>query len=521
MQQSYAPGYPQTAPTYATAAGGYRPITPSRMFGAQLFNGNFGGLTGGGFNPDYQVNVGDSVQLQMWGSFNYSGQAVVDPQGNIFVPNVGPVPVAGVPNAQLNRLVEDQVRRVYKANVGVYVSLDISQPVKVFVTGYVRQPGLYGGVASESLLSYLDRAGGVDPDRGSYVDVTINRGGVIRKKVNLYDFLLHGRLDYIQLQNGDAIVVGPRKYTFSVSGEAYNPYDFEFERPEIPLQKALDVAKPKPGATHVSVIRRQGDSSRSEYFALDQIAGVILQDGDAISLTSDRYAGTIQVRVEGAHSGEHALVLPYGSTMKEVLERVKPNALSRIDAIQCFRKSVALRQKEMLNVSLNKLEEAAYSARSETIEEANLRTAEAQLISKFVEKARLIEPKGQVVLDQAALESTILEDGDVIRIPEHSSLVMVHGEVLLPNAVSWREGLDADDYIDQVGGYTQSADTSKIIVIHQNGEALAANDAGDLLEGDEIMVLPRIDTKNIEIARALGTIIYQIAVASRFAMMLF
>lgn len=493
---------------------------PSRMFGAQLFNGNFGNLTGGGFNPDYRVSIGDSVQLQLWGSFNYSGQVVVDPQGNIFVPNVGPVPVVGVPNSQLNAAIEDQVRRVYKANVGVYASLDISQPVKVFVTGYVRKPGLYGGVASESILSYLDRAGGVDPDRGSYVDVVINRSGSVRKRINLYDFLLHGQLDYTQLQNGDAIVVGPRKYTFSVWGEVYNPYDFEFDRPEIPVKKALEVAKPKPGATHVSVVRRQGDSTRSEYYPLSQIGGVTLQDGDSLNFTSDRYAGTIQVRVEGAHSGEHAIVLPYGSTMKEVLARIKSNPMSRVDAIQCFRRSVALRQKEMLNVGLNKLEEAAYSARSQTIEEANLRIAEAQLISRFVEKARVIEPKGQVVLNQAALDSTILEDGDIIVIPEKTSLVMVHGEVLLPNAVSWREGLDADDYIEQVGGYTQSADTSRIVVIRQSGEALTASDAGDLQEGDEIMVLPKIDTKDMEVARAISTILYQVAVAARFVLLL-
>jgi protein involved in polysaccharide export with SLBB domain len=490
-------------------------VTPSRMFGAQLFNGNFGNLYGGGFNPDYRVNLGDHVQIQIWGGFTYSGEAVVDSQGNIFLPNVGPVLVAGTPNGQLNALVGSYVRRVYKSNVGVYASLDVSQPVKVFVTGFVRQPGLYAGIASESLLSYLDRAGGVDPDRGSYVDVVVRRGDQIRKKVNLYDFLLNGQLEYVQLQNGDTIVVGPRKHSFSVFGEVYNPYDFESSQSEIPLNQALSFAKPKPGATHVSISRRQGKSIRSEYYPLGQVAGLTVQDGDTLTFTSDRSPGTIAVRVEGAHSGEHAVILPYGSTMKEVLDKLKPNSMSRVDSLQCYRVSMAQRQKEMLNVMLDKLEASAYSARSKTMEEANLRTSEAALISQFVSKARQIEPKGQVILDQSALVNTLLEDGDVIRIPERTSLVLVSGEVVFPNAVSWRKDLEPADYIKQVGGYSQNADSSKVIIIRQNGEALEADDVKELMAGDEIMVLPKIDSKNIEVARAISQIIFQMAVMAR------
>ena len=486
----------------------------SRMFGAQLFNGNFGNLFGGGFNPDYRVNIGDHIQIKIWGAFTFEGESVVDSQGNIFLPNVGPVLVAGVPNGQINNLVGNHVRSVYKANVGVYASLDVSQPVKVFVTGYVRQPGLYAGIASESLLSYLDRAGGVDPESGSYVDVIIRNGEQIRKQVNLYDFLLNGQLDYIQLQNGDAIVVGPRKYSFGASGDVYNANDFEISQPELPLAQAINLARPKPDATHVSITRVQG-SVRSEYHRLSQVDGITVQNGDTLTFTSDRAPGTIEVRVEGAHSGEHGVVLPYGSTMKDVLSRIEPNSMSRIDAIQCYRLSMVQRQTEMLNVMLDKLEAAAYSSRSKTNEEANLRKTEADLISQFVARARQIVPKGQVVLDQSVLASTLLEDGDVIRIPERTSLVLVSGEVMFPNAVSWRQGMNTEDYINQVGGYSQNADESKVIVMRQNGEALEANKVDEIVAGDEIMVLAKIDSKNIEVVRALSQIVFQMAVVAK------
>lgn len=490
--------------------------TFSRMFGAQLFtSASSSAASSIGFNPNYVIGLGDTLQVRMWGAFNFEGALTVDPKGNVFLPNVGPLQVTGVTNAQLNNLVAAKIKEVYQSNVNVYASLLQAQPVKVFVTGYVRNPGLYGGVSSDSLLSYLSKAGGVDSERGSYVDITVKRGNRVRSQVNLYDFLLDGQLSLSQFIDGDTIIVGPRQHTFSVEGNVFNSYDFEFRNSSIPVVEALSWARPKPGATHMTIIRQQGTVKRSEYYPLSAAPGRILQDGDKLIVSSDRYSGTIQVRINGAHSGEHAVVLPYGATMRQVLTQIRPNSMSQMNAIQLFRTSVQARQKEMLDISLQKLEEASLSAQSSTQEEARLRTQEAQLISRFVAKARTVMPKGEVVLNEKNLDSVLLEDGDVITIPEKTSLVMVHGEVLFPNAVSWQEGLDADDYIEKCGGLTQKSGKSKIVVIRQNGEALDASDAGKLKAGDEIMVLPQYESKNIEVTRGLSTILYQLAVAAK------
>lgn len=491
-------------------------VENSRMFGAQLFTTtSAAGATGIGFNPGYIIGLGDSIQVRLWGAFNFEGTLTVDPKGNIFLPNVGPLKVNGVTNAQLNSLVESKIKEVYQSNVNVYASLLQAQPVKVFVTGYVRNPGLYGGVASDSLLNYLSKAGGVDSARGSYVDIVVKRGTKVRSRVNLYGFLFNGQLGLSQFIDGDTIVVGPRQHSFSVEGDVFNSYDFEFADSSIAVTEALNWARPKPGATHMTIIRQQGTIKRSEYFPLSSTAGRQLQDGDKLIISSDRYAGTIQVRIDGAHSGEHAVVLPYGASMRQVIPQIRPNSMSQLNAIKLYRRSVAERQKEMLNVSLQKLEQASLSAQSDTQEEARLRMQEAQLVSRFVAKARTVVPKGEVVLNEANMDSVLLEDGDVIVIPEKSSLVMVHGEVLFPNAISWEKGMDADDYIKKCGGLTQKSNKTKIIVIRHNGETLSASDAGALKPGDEIMVLPDYETKNIEVTRGISTILYQLAVAAK------
>ena len=488
---------------------------PSRMFGAQLFTGTLGNTIGPGFNPGYRLTIGDRVQLRMWGAFNYDGQLTIDPQGNVFIPNVGPVKLSGVQNGELNNIVTRSVKKVYQSNVSVYAALDVAQPVKVYVTGFVNRPGLYGGVASDSVLSYLDKAGGVDPERGSYVSIEVKRNGITRAQINLYDFILNGTLGLMQFTDGDVIVVGPRQHTFSVDGEVFNNNDFEFEQSTIPVTDVLQWARPKPNATNISIIRQQGTVKRSEYYPLSAANQLTLQDGDKMIVTSDRYAGTIQVRVDGAHSGQHAVVLPYGSTMRQVLAQLKTNTMSRTDSIQLFRKSVADRQREMLDLSLRKLEEQALTATSATNEEATLRTQEAALVAKFVQKAKNIPLKGQVILNEKNIDDVLLEDGDIINIPEKTSLVMIHGEVLMPNAISWQKGMDAEDYIEKAGGFTQGADKAKIIVMRQNGESINVDDIDNIEPGDEIMVLPKVDTKNIEITKGISTILYQVAVAAK------
>ncbi|CCK05259.1 Capsular polysaccharide export system periplasmic protein KpsD [Cronobacter sakazakii 696] len=254
---------------------------------------------------------------------------------------------------------------------------------------------------------------------------------------------------------------------------------------------------------------------QSEYFPISETAGRMLQDGDRMVVSSDRYTGTIQVRVEGAHSGEHAMVLPYGATLRQVMAKLRPNTMSQLNAIKLYRRSVALRQKEMLDLSLQKLEQASLSAQSSTQEESRLRMQEAQLVSRFVAKARTVVPQGEVVLNENNLDSVLLEDGDVITIPEKTSLVMLHGEVLFPNAVTWEKGLEPEDYIAKCGGMTQKASGAKVIVIRQNGEALNAEDVDDMQPGDELMVLPKYESKNIEVTRGISTIMYQLAVAAK------
>jgi protein involved in polysaccharide export with SLBB domain len=522
---------PEPAAATPEAAGGtppsidYSANLSSNVFGAQLFTGNFAREGATQFNPDYAVAVGDAIQVRLWGGYEFDSTLVVDPKGNVFLPHVGPVQLLGVRNQDIQRVVESAVAQVYRANVYSYASLAAAQPVRIFVSGFVNRPGLYNGTSMDSLLHYLDQAGGIDVDRGSFLAVQVKRGNTVRAEVSLYDFLLDGRMPLVQLADGDVIFVSPRRNTLKVSGLAQNAKRFEFSTPTLSVASLEELAKPFPQTTHVRVVRNTGSVSNVEYYAREEASAVVLSNGDELIFTADRKPGTITVRVEGEHQSPQEYVLPYGARMGELISRINYSERSDQDSLQLFRLSVQERQKQMLQTALKSLETAALTARSGTSDEAVLRKQEAELLLQWIDRARKVEPLGQVLIANARQrDELLLENGDVLRIPTRDGLVLVSGEVLFPNAIAFDDRFSVEDYVKGAGGYTQNADLARVVIAHRDGsfEDISgggffghAGDEANIRAGDEILVLPKIDVKSRQILKDLSQILYQLAISAK------
>ncbi|MFS8974646.1 polysaccharide export protein [Cupriavidus necator] len=488
----------------------------SDAFGAQLFTGAFSRDSASVFNPSHVISVGDRIQLRIWNGYNVDTVLTVDAGGNIVLPEIGPFRVQGITNGNLQMAIGNALRRVFASKVSIYASLLAAQPVRVYVTGAVRRPGMYDGTSSDSVLRYLDQAGGIDPDRGSFLDVAIKRGNQTLEVVNLYDFLLKGDLTSRQLNNGDVIFVQSRKKTVKVSGLAENAKRFEFLGDQARLDQIVQLAKPLPQATNVRVVRNTGTVRNVEYFPISNGNQIDLRDGDEIEFTADKRPGTITVRVEGEHTGPQEYVLPYGSRMGQLLSQIHFTQESDAESIQLFRQSVKARQKALLGTTLKTLESSVLTARSGTAEEAQLRKEEAALVLQWVERAKKIEPSGQTLIAKSTTRNDLLlENGDVLRVPVKDGLVLVSGEVLFPNAVAYDKSLDLDDFIQQAGGFSQNADTSRVIIAHRDGSFSDGKKDDAVRPGDEIMVLPKVDFKTRQFAKDVFQILYQIAISAR------
>jgi protein involved in polysaccharide export with SLBB domain len=273
-------------------------------------------------------------------------------------------------------------------------------------------------------------------------------------------------------------------------------------------------------------VRSAGTVVNVEYYPLEEAARVNLQNGDEMEFTADRRPGTITVRVEGEHQSGQEYVLPYGTRLGEVIRKIQFSERSDSDNVQLFRLSVKERQRAMLYAALKSLEATALTPRSGTTDEALLRKEEAALFLQWVERAKKIEPTGQVLIAQApGRDELLLENGDILRVPARDGLVLVSGEVLFPNTIAFDSKLALEDYIRRAGGYTQNADSSRILIAHRDGSFAEADNGsgffgrgnGDtaIRAGDEIMVLPKIQTKWRQIAKELAQIVFQIALAAK------
>ena len=488
-------------------------------YGAQLFTGGFRGVRADGLNPNYKVTPGDLITLRLWGAVELERVLPVDAQGYIFLPSIGPVSVQGTSLQGLNARVKSAVKSVYPENVNVYTNLQGTQPVAVFVTGQVTSPGRYAGTANDPVLYFLDQAGGVDAQLGSYREIKVLRATKEIARIDLYAFLKNGELPSIQFRDGDTVVVEQRQPAVKVSGDVEREYLYELNTAETNGANLLKYAPTKPGITHVLVRGIRGAGLFSQYYPIDTFQTAMLQDGDEVLFSADRQEKTIVVQVEGSFYGPARYAVPNDATLLSLLDNISvPENLTETRSISIRRESVAKRQRESLLDSLHRLETTYLGAPSSTPQEAEIRVKEAELISRFVAKASKAEPTGRmVVTNNGSISDIRLQDGDIITIPQSTDSLLVSGEVLIPQAVVFTPGDSVDDYIQRSGGYTQHADEKNILIVRLNGEVLKAGSAS-LQAGDEILVLPEVPTKNLQLATSMTQIIYQLAIATKVAL---
>lgn len=491
----------------------------SQLYGSWLFNGGFSKVSFSGINPDYRIASGDTLLVQVWGGIEYQQEIIVDPKGNIFIPKVGPITVLGVSNQDLNRTVLRSVKRVYKSNVEVYVTLLSTQKVKVFLTGLVNKPGLYEGQSADSILRFIDQAQGIRADIGGLRQIQLRRNNKTIERIDLYDFLSSGTMPRIPMHDGDVIFVGPRQGVVTLEGEVGFAGKYEIIGSQEPIASILAAAVPNDRATNVTIIEAIGKSVEANQYALTNIKNQMVSNGALIKLSTQLRPNSISVEVVGEHSSENEMVIPWGTPLSTVIAQIGYTSLSNESGIQLYRESVAERQKDMLQASLNALEQSVLTARSGTKEEALLRQAEANIILQWIAKARLVEPKGQVLLSKGyQADKIILQQGDRIVVPSQKNLVIIHGEVLFPTAIAFNKNLTIEDYIAKAGGTNQGANEFNILVMRPNGEFTKANSDLDednfINPGDEIFVLAEPDTKSMQLVKDVTQIMYQIAVSA-------
>ena len=227
----------------------------------------------GANQPRYLVTSGDVLDVSVFGAPDLSQRAAVNGSGNIYMPLVSYIHVAGMHVEDAQAAVE---RAYLLANVlkSPHVSIAItSYSSGVVLLGEVAKQGIYRIAGSGKLFDMLSEAGGVTAAAGQVV--TIKH----RDDPEAQTVLLTSNPDRmlaadVPIRQGDKIIVSKAGVIYVV-GEVYNPSGFAMDdKGQYTVLKAIAMAH---GTTKYAqpakarIVRRTPDGNEEIPVPLDKI----------------------------------------------------------------------------------------------------------------------------------------------------------------------------------------------------------------------------------------------------------
>ncbi|MEM7610292.1 MAG: SLBB domain-containing protein [Pseudomonadota bacterium] len=212
------------------------PLTPTGVdaldyFGYELFSDvptTFAPATDVPVPAAYVMGPGDELRVQFFGKENATFTAVVTRDGDINLPEIGPVAVTGLTFTAARQEIID---RVSEQKIGVRASVTMGElrSIRIFVLGDVNRPGSYTVSGLSTMTNALFLSGGIKTS-GTLRNVHLKRNGQLVGTLDLYDLLLRGNTrDDRRLLPGDVIFVPPVGVRVGVEGEVGRPAYYELE----------------------------------------------------------------------------------------------------------------------------------------------------------------------------------------------------------------------------------------------------------------------------------------------------
>jgi protein involved in polysaccharide export with SLBB domain len=181
--------------------------------------------------PDYVIGPDDELRVRIWGQISFSGNLRVDRSGNIYLPQVGTVQVAGLPFSGLDQHLRAAIAKIYR-NFDLSVDIGRIRSMQIYVSGQARRPGAYTISSLSSLVDALFASGGPSP-QGSLRHVLLKREGKTVTDFDLYALLIRGdKSKDVRLLPEDVIFIPPAGPEVAITGSVRIPAVFELRSNE-------------------------------------------------------------------------------------------------------------------------------------------------------------------------------------------------------------------------------------------------------------------------------------------------
>ena len=284
---------------------------PLKVYGRQLFDeppSTFAPLDRVPVPANYVVGPGDELLIRVWGKIDLDGHVTVDRNGQISLPRVGTLTVAGLRYEQLDSFLRNAVGNLYK-DFQLNVTMGRLRSIQVFVLGSARQPGAYTVSSLSTLVNALFASGGPSAT-GTMRRIQLRRGDQQLTEFDVYDLLRRGdKSRDIQLLPGDVIYIPPIGPQVAIVDNVNDPGVYELKG-DTTVAEALANAGGLTSLARVDrvILERIENHTRRrvDEFPLDA-SGLqrMLMDGDLlrIGLISPRFENSVTLRGNVARPG--------------------------------------------------------------------------------------------------------------------------------------------------------------------------------------------------------------------------
>ena len=406
---------------------------------------------------DYVVGPGDVLIIDVYGITQETIQLMVSPDGDVVVPDVGPIQVAGLTVAAAQRRISQQMERFY-AESEIKVTIGQTRTIIVNVMGEVKVPGTYTLSAFSTVFHALYMAGGIS-ELGTLRNIKVFRDGSQISKIDIYEFILNGRLaGNVRLQDNDVIQVDAYDCIVDILGSVKRPMAYEMRSDES-LSMLLRYSGGFTGDAYKRLLRvlRKSEELKSVYNVDESELGDFkVTDGDSVIVDAiiDRYKDMVEIKGAVFRPGMYRLNGKVTS-VRSLIETASGLREEAMPSHGVMRRMKADRTQEVLSVDV------------------------------------------EGILNGTAADIP-LKNEDVLLIPtiaDHTNLrtVEVNGEVIFPGTYRYADNMTVEDLILQAGGLTDKASVVKVDVARRLLDPKASVPAKEMVKTFSFSIDPNFE----------------------------
>ncbi len=411
-----------------------------KIFGHDVFNNKnltFESSMNLATPQNYRLGPGDAVNIDIWGASQESITETISPDGTITIEAIGVVQLGGLSVSQAKARLRQVLGPRFQGSK-IELTLGQTRTITVSVMGEVKVPGTYTMSAFATVYNALYMAGGPN-EIGTLRNVKVYRQGRLLSNVDVYDFLLNGKLTGdVRLQDNDVITVSPYEALVNITGKVKRPMFYEMKTSE----SAATLIRYAGGFTGdayrkaVRINRKAGQQYSVFSVGEFDLNSFRLMDEDSVSVDSTltRYQNMVEIKGAVFRPGMYQ-VGGNISTVKALVEAADGLTEEAIGQHAVMHRMRADRTLEVQSVDISGILEG-------TAPDVPLRNEDVIYIASREER-------------------------------NEQKTVTISGEVLYPGVYRFAENETVEDLILQAGGPTEAASLVKVDVARRITNPLA------------------------------------------------